>query len=140
MQKLINLIYTPTENWTDDNKLALEELFGSGGGRYPSRAKETIKLRAPKMNTEDGVSYAAYIHPSNPDVGPYGGMCFVIFPVENAPCLVAMGIGTQGLSPDESILSRPGHTRKIAAITDWMNKKLQRKWFDCVDKARSNQN
>ena len=125
MQKLINLIYTPTENWTDDNKLALEELFGSGGGRYPSRAKETIKLRAPKMNTEEGVSYAAYIHPSNPDVGPYGGMCFVIFPVENAPCLVAMGIGTQGLSPDESILSRPGHKRKIAAITDWMNKKVQ---------------
>jgi hypothetical protein len=25
------------------------------------------------------------------------GLCFVIFPVEGAPCLVAMGIGTQGL-------------------------------------------
>ena len=53
-------------------------------------------------------------------------MCFVIFPVENAPCLVAMGIGTQGLILGRIDISRPGHTRKIAAITDWMNKKLKR--------------
>jgi 5-methylcytosine-specific restriction enzyme B len=36
--------------------------------------------------------------------------------------LVSMCIGTQGLSPDEYILSRPGHARKISAICDWLNK------------------
>ncbi len=49
-------------------------------------------------------------------------MSFVIFLGNDAPCLVGMVVGTQGLSPDEMILSRPGHARKIAAICDWLNK------------------
>ena len=48
--------------------------------------------------------FAALIHPSNPDSGPYAGMSFVIFPVPDGPSLIAMGVGTQGLSPDEEIL------------------------------------
>ena len=68
-----------------------------------------------------GIPYAAYIHPSNPDAGAYGGMCFVIFPAEDAPCLMAMGIGTQGLAPDETILGRPGHARKMQAVCTWLN-------------------
>jgi 5-methylcytosine-specific restriction enzyme B len=51
----------------------------------------------------------------------YGGMSFVIFPVEGESCLVAMGIGTQGLAPDEAILGRPGHSRKLQAISTWLN-------------------
>jgi len=122
MEKLIELIQSSPLDWTISNQQAFEDLFGGQGGRYPSRAKDTVKLRAPKMTTGDGVSFAAYIHPSNPDSGAYGGMSFVIFPVEGAPCLVGMVVGTQGLSPDENILSRPGHARKIAAICDWLNK------------------
>jgi 5-methylcytosine-specific restriction enzyme B len=121
MEKLINLIYAPVQNWTDDNKAAFEELFGSPNGRFPSNAKSLVKVRAPKMSPGEGVSFAAYLHQSNPDSGVYGGMSFVIFPIEGKPALVAMGIGTQGLSPDETILSRPGHTRKIGAICDWLN-------------------
>ena len=71
-----------------------------------------------------GVPYAAYIHPSNADAGAYGGMSFVIFPAEGAPCLVAMVIGTQGLAPDETILGRPGHARKIQAICAWLNQRF----------------
>ncbi|MGA3017663.1 MAG: AAA family ATPase, partial [Bryobacteraceae bacterium] len=59
--------------------------------------------------------------PSNPDAGAYGGMCFVVFPVEDSSCLIAMGIGTQGLAPDERILGRPGHARKMQAICTWLN-------------------
>jgi 5-methylcytosine-specific restriction enzyme B len=44
--------------------------------------------------------------------------------VDDQSCLVAMGIGTQGLSPDERILGRPGHARKIQAITRWLNSKF----------------
>lgn len=121
MQQLINIIHTVgSENWSERNKTAFEELFGSSGGRYREDARKTVTLRAP--STAD-VLFAAHIHPSNPDSGPYGGMCFVIFPIQDGPCLVAMGIGTQGLSPDEEVLGRPGHARKVAAISSWLNKK-----------------
>jgi 5-methylcytosine-specific restriction enzyme B len=121
MDKLIDIIYSTPIDWATANQQAFEDLFGSPTGRYSTRAKDSVKLRAPKMTTGDGVSFAAYIHPSNPDSGAYGGMSFVIFPVEGVPCLIGMVVGTQGLSPDESILSRPGHARKVSAICSWLN-------------------
>jgi hypothetical protein len=33
-----------------------------------------------------------------------------------------MVVGTQGLSPDEALLGRPGHARKVQAISTWINK------------------
>jgi len=75
------------------------------------------------MSDDTGVPYAAYIHPANPNSGPYGGTSFVIFPVSGAPCLIGLGVGTQGLAPDAAILGRPGHARKAQAICDWLNKK-----------------
>jgi 5-methylcytosine-specific restriction protein B len=48
-------------------------------------------------------------------------MSFVIFPSDEAPCLIGMCIGTQGLAPDETILGRPGHARKLQAICTWLN-------------------
>jgi 5-methylcytosine-specific restriction enzyme B len=74
------------------------------------------------MSPDSGVPFAAYIHPSNPASGPYSGLSFVIFPVPEEPCLVGLGIGTQGLSPDEAILGRPGHARKAQAICSWLNR------------------
>jgi 5-methylcytosine-specific restriction protein B len=50
-------------------------------------------------------------------------MSFVIFPVADAPSLIAMVVGTQGLSPDEEILGRPGHGRKVQAICAWLNRR-----------------
>ena len=124
MEKLVqNIINPDLGNWTEQNKQAFSELFGSNGGRYSSRAQTDVKLRSPQFSSSSGVPFAAYIHPSNPDSGAYGGMSFVIFPVDNAPCLVGLVIGTQGLSPDEEILGRPGHARKVKAICAWLNKK-----------------
>jgi 5-methylcytosine-specific restriction protein B len=119
-EPLIEIIHSrKLDSWKDDNKKALAALFGS---RYAKRAEDSVALRAPDMRGSDsGVPYAAYIHPSNADAGAYGGMSFVIFPVEGEPCLVAMVIGTQGLAPDESILGRPGHSRKMHAICTWLN-------------------
>jgi len=48
-------------------------------------------------------------------------MSFVIFPVEDGPAMIAMGVGTQGLSPDENIIGKPGHSRKMNAIVRWLN-------------------
>lgn len=58
--------------------------------------------------SDAGIPYAAYTHPANPDSGAYGGMSFVVCPVEDGPCLIGMVVGTKGLSPDEAILGRPG--------------------------------
>ena len=121
---LADIIHSKTlDSWKERNDKALAALFGT---RYPKRAEKSVTLRAPEMKggNDAGVPYAAYIHPSNADAGAYGGMSFVIFPVEDAPCLVAMVIGTQGLAPDETILGRPGHARKLQAICTWLNERF----------------
>lgn len=118
--QLVELIHSGTlESWKERNAQALASLFGS---RYAQRAEKSVALRAPDMRGNDsGIPFAAYIHPSNPDSGGYSGMSFVIFPVENEPCLFGMVIGTQGLAPDEAVLGRPGHARKFQAICRWLN-------------------
>jgi 5-methylcytosine-specific restriction enzyme B len=124
MKLLLDLIQSrSTENWTQRCKDAFQELYDSPESRYPDKAKKVATVRAPAFTSESGVPFAALIHPSNPDSGAYGGMSFVIFPSSDGPCLISMVIGTQGLSPDEEILGRPGHARKIKAICNWLNSK-----------------
>jgi 5-methylcytosine-specific restriction protein B len=115
-----------TASWTNENEAAFRGLFGSPAGRYPAAAEKSVSLRAPIFKADTGVTYAAYIHPSNPSSGPYGGMSIAIFPVDDAPCLLTFVVGTQGLSPDEEILGRPGHARKVQAICAWLNRKYGR--------------
>lgn len=128
MEKLLDLIYDgQLTDWTQRCRDAYDELFGSAGGRYPERARKSVTLRAPEFRTgSGGVPFAALIDPSNPDSGAYGGMSFVIFSMEDRPALLSMVIGTQGLSPDEEVLGRPGHGRKVAAICNWLNKQYGR--------------
>lgn len=122
MEKLIQLINTPgTENWKERCEEAFDELYTSQSSRYPLKAKNVSTLRAPGITNDTGVPFAALIHPSNPDSGAYGGMSFVIFPITDGPCLISLGIGTQGLSPDEEVLGRPGHARKVRAICNMLN-------------------
>lgn len=127
MMKLVELIHSGhTENWSHRSREAFSELFGSPGGRYSQSAEQAVRIRAPEFKDDKGVTFAALIDQSNPDSGAYGGMSFVIFPQEERPALLAMVIGTQGLSPDEEIVGRPGHGRKVAAICQWLNKKYGR--------------
>lgn len=118
MKKLINLLSTEydPDNWPDQSKEAFEDLFGAENGRYPQGARKEVQLRCP--STE--VPFSAIIHASNPNKGGYGGTSFVIFPSENG-FILGMGLGTQGLSPDEHIVSKPGHNRKINSICEWLN-------------------
>ncbi len=108
------------QDWTVNNEAAFTALFGSSGGRYKDEAKRSVKLRANPQD-EASVPYAAYIEPNATDSGGYGGMSIAIFPVRDAPCLLTFVVGTQGLSPDEQILGRPGHARKVQAICRWLN-------------------
>lgn len=124
MKKLLDLIYSGTlDQWPELSRAAVDELFGSNGGRYPERARQVISIRAPEFRSGSSVPFTALIDPANPDSGAYGGMSFCLFPVQDQPALLGMVIGTQGLSPDEEILGRPGHGRKIRAICSWLNQK-----------------
>lgn len=123
MDKLVQLVHTRwSENWHKEAQEIFSDLLSSGS-RYPKKTESSVSVRSPKIPLDSGVPFAGLIHSSNPDSGAYGGMSFVIFPAEDKPCLIAMGIGTQGLSPDENILGRPGHGRKVQAICAWLNKK-----------------
>jgi 5-methylcytosine-specific restriction enzyme B len=110
------------ESWSERNKTAFHGLFGAQGGRYPESASKSVALRAPAMSGDAGVTFAAYIPHSSPSSGAYGGVSFVIFPVPGKPALFGLVVGTQGLSPDEAILGRPGHARKAQAICSWLNR------------------
>ncbi|MBV8068781.1 MAG: AAA family ATPase [Acidobacteriaceae bacterium] len=127
---LVDIVHSLTqESWSERNKAAFETLFGGPAGRYPKQSLKALTLRAPAMSGDSGVPFAAYIHPQNPASGPYSGLSFVIFPVAERPALVGMVVGTQGLSPDEAILGRPGHARRIQAICSWLNRKYGRGHF-----------
>ncbi len=81
----------------------------------------TLRAPAPSEDGEGIVPFAALIHPSNPSSGPYGGTSLAVFPGDDAPCLISLVVGTNGLAPDEGILGRPGHARKAAAVCAWLN-------------------
>lgn len=120
---LLEIVHSLTQDsWSERNRTAFDALFGSPEGRYPRPAAKAVTLRAPEMSGDAGVPFAAFIHPSNPTSGAYSGLSFVIFPVADAPCLVGLVVGTNGLTPDEAILGRPGHARKAQAICSWLNR------------------
>lgn len=121
MDDLLDLVYQPYDSptWPRAAQAALASLW-SPNGRYRD-ASGIFAIRAPEGFSDSDAPFAALIDPSNASSGPYGGMSLVIFPGKDAPALIAMVIGTQGLAPDEDILSRPGHARHLAAITYWLN-------------------
>ena len=97
-------------------KPTIEALFGE---RYHKAAWKEVQVRnayaLARDGNDEGVPYAGMIHPDNPTSGPYGGTSLVWFPADGCS-LMGLGIGTRGISPDEGILTRPGHRRRIAAL------------------------
>ncbi len=75
-----------------------------------------------RVNLQSGASkasYAGWITVENPSSGPYQGTSFVWFPSpdENGGSLAALVIGTDGFGADAQILSRPGHRRRLTALS-----------------------
>jgi 5-methylcytosine-specific restriction protein B len=101
----------------------LSDLFG---GRYLQRYfKSTVVRDAFSLSsgeTDEGVPFAGLIHPDNPPSGAYGGTSVVWFPTKDAGSLLGLLVGTRGLSPDEGILTRPGHRRRIAALRRYLSR------------------
>lgn len=108
---------------TSDTEM-LAAMRGVFGERYHKRSAQHLEHDRPpfirnaygKAGSEtEHVAYAGFINPDNPPSGPYGGTSLVWFPREDG-CLIDFGIGTRGLSPDEGILTRPGHRRRISSL------------------------
>ncbi|WP_374712414.1 McrB family protein [Symbiobacterium terraclitae] len=94
----------------------LEALFG---GRYHKTAQRYAAIRDP-LGLD--IPYAGFIHPDNPTSGAYGGASLVWFPTEEAGSIITLVVGTAGLSPDEGLLSRPGHRRRVRALRRYLTK------------------
>lgn len=90
----------------------LDALFG---GRYHQRFASQAATRDPLTLSVD-VPFAGLIHPDNPVSGAYGGASLVWFPSEDGGSILTFVVGTAGLSPDEGLLSRPGHRRRVRAL------------------------
>jgi 5-methylcytosine-specific restriction protein B len=117
MDPLIELIHMRLDgHWGERARAALE---GFARDRYGKAGERRLQVRA--NGAEDGAPYAALIPYGQPRMGAYGGMSFVLFPSKDAPALVSLVIGTNGLAPDEQALGRPGHARKVRAIAAWLS-------------------
>lgn len=124
MKKLLELCkkHYDSKTWKEESGEAFQEVFGSPNGRYSKNdAEKEVQIRNP--NTD--IPYAALIHNSNQASGRYSGMSLVIFPIEDGPSMIAMVLGTAGLAPDENIIGKPGHSRKMNAIVRWLNEQYE---------------
>lgn len=107
----------------------LEGLFGS---RYQKRffagesqVRDALSLA---VGREKDVPFAGLIHPDNPPSGVYGGASLIWFPTEEQGSIVTFVVGTGGLSPDEGLLSRPGHRRRVAALRRYLTARRVATW------------
>ena len=114
---------------------AMKGLFGS---RFNKRSASHLEHERPPFirnaygrsgAVSEHVAYAGFINPDTPPCGPYGGTSLVCFPRPEG-CLMDLGIGTRGLSPDEGILTRPGHRRRIESLRKHLVNLGVKVWHD----------
>jgi len=124
MSKLVDLVKKNLDsNWAESAKTLLSEFAAE---RYGAKWDKKVQIRVNGEMNDEAAPFAAFIPAGQPKSGPYGGMSFVLFPSKEGPSLVCLGIGTNGLSPDEQALSRPGHARKVLAISRWLNQRAKK--------------
>src|SRR4051812_3769317 len=87
--------------------------------RYHSgkHVRDRYQVRVNLQKKEDDASYAGWITAAdNPTSGPYQGTSFVWMPAESGSVAVLV-IGTNGFGGDTHILGRPGHARRLRALS-----------------------
>lgn len=78
--------------------------------------RDAYQLRVNLQKKDDSASYAGWITAENPTSGPYQGTSLVWFPGEEGSVAVLV-IGTDGFGADAHILGRPGHRRRLKALS-----------------------
>lgn len=118
LQVLANAIAAGKATTKEQMGDAMRGLFGSRfhyNSIKPLDRSPAIRNAYGEASESEHVAFAGFIHPESPSSGPYGGTSLVWFPSENGS-LIDFGIGTRGLSPDEGILTRPGHRRRVESL------------------------
>jgi 5-methylcytosine-specific restriction protein B len=106
-------------NEKSPNLLAsVKALFGS---RYRQNDWKPDGVRDRYAMGDEGVPFGALLHPDNPSSGAYGGFSLAWFPTTEGSVMTLV-VGTRGLQPDESILTRPGHRRRVAALRRYLTR------------------
>ncbi|MBM3268440.1 MAG: AAA family ATPase [Candidatus Sericytochromatia bacterium] len=93
-------------------------LDGVYAERYHSGAhhRNRYQTRVNLQRKDDAASYAGWITAENTTSGPYQGTSFVWFPGEGGSVAVLV-VGTDGFGADAQILGRPGHARRLRALS-----------------------
>ncbi|MFZ5784962.1 MAG: hypothetical protein ACOY3Y_00845 [Acidobacteriota bacterium] len=78
--------------------------------------RDAYQLRVNLQKKDDAASYAGWITAENPTSGPYQGTSLVWFPGTEGSVAVLV-IGTDGFGADAHILGRPGHRRRLKALS-----------------------
>jgi 5-methylcytosine-specific restriction protein B len=124
---LIEWCHAPRAVWAETARPTFTEALRA---RYPlrdwgveDRKTRPIQLRVNANLEEKNAPYAGVIGPDQETSKGYGGMSFVVFPGDRdgQPAMFGLVVGTNGLAPDEAILGRPGHARRVRAIVRWLN-------------------
>jgi len=115
------------DNTTDLASRTEKAIDGLFGERY--RATSQRARRVVLMVGDQNVPFAGLLHTENPSSGVYGGMSLIWFPITAddagpACSLLTFVCGTRGLSPDESIMGRPGHARHLRAMGRYLNRDI----------------
>ena len=97
----------------DDARELLQAVFEE---RYHKNDYKQFQARTNLQLKADAASYAGWITAENPTSGPYQGTSFVWFPGEEGSVAVLV-IGTGGFGSDTYILSKPGHRRRLQALS-----------------------
>lgn len=118
------LDFVRTDRGDTGIKDALAELFGR---RYLQRSRPKDAFRDAYSLAGEGVPYAGMIAAENPTSGAYGGASLAWFPCVDGS-LVTLVVGTRGLAPDEGLLTRHGHRRRVAALRQYLAGKGIRTW------------
>ena len=133
LQNLVDAIAAGLNTNSDTMTQAMKGIFGT---RYHKRSAASLDEAKPpffrnaysKSGAEtEHIAYAGFINPDNPPSGPYGGTSLVWFPTADG-CIIDFGIGTRGLNPDEGILTRAGHRRRISSLRSFITKKGIKAW------------
>ncbi|CAN5702444.1 hypothetical protein BH24ACI4_BH24ACI4_27750 [soil metagenome] len=105
-------------------KAVLDSLFDS---RYHARSRPKDAFRDAYGLKDEGVPYAGVIAPENPNSGAYGGASIAWFPCDDGT-LMTLVVGTKGLAPDEGLLTRHGHRRRVSALRNYLAQRRIASW------------
>ncbi|UQA57260.1 AAA family ATPase [Polyangium aurulentum] len=107
----------------------LEKLFGSRYNRRhftPTAIRDAYALAS--ASGDEVIPFAGLVHPDNPAIGLHGGTSVVWFPTADHGSLIAFAAGGKGVAPDEAILGRPGHRRRVASLRRYLARRGIEAW------------